>query len=803
MAALPSPTQVAGEHSGMYEVYFSSLEKQGTIPAVDAAKFLKKSGLSDLVLSTIWDLSDPNGKGYLNRAGFYTALKLVSLAQIGQEVSIANTTMYTPPPKLSGQIPSRGPTPTINSVPATLSDWGMKPLERAKYEQLFESLQPLNGVIPGNKVKGLLIDSKLPVVTLGKIWDLADMDKDGSLDKHEFIVAMHLVYKALEKYAIPNSLPPELLPPDKRKNSATANVTPLPQSHPVAITGGPVWLVTPEERAKYDNLFIKSDVDKDGYVSGLEIKDVFLQSGVPQSTLADIWGLCDIKQSGKLNSEQFALAMWLINQKLKGIDPPLALTPEMIPPSMRTQVNGTAPAPPQYSNPELELIGGDIEELLREQAILTNDILNKEAEIKVKSGEAKSLQGEYDTLAATLKQLDNQKGEAGRRLNDLKNQVEKLKSDAEEQEALVKTQEEELSSKKRELEALKEEETRLQDELKSLTDKLNSYSASLQESHLTIIQAKTKIDEILDHQRQLKEAIEILETALSTNDTSVSNRYLEIDPEYRDPSYTRLINPTKETEDIPAAKVASEAPSTIKKDSFVDSAFKSDPFASSAFSTPFPDPQPKSGFGNDPFSSFSPVGTAVKADPFDPFGNNSNSATNKAADGFDEDAFGCEPFGAPAPALPPKNKQPPPRPAPPRPAPPAVSTATTPTPAAVPSSDGFADFSAFNSKGTGSLDFTEDPFKDYRYEDTFNIEDPFDDDDNAEESNHATSKTVNDPFAPADVTIVTNKAFSSDRKNNNTSTISGRTSDQSDIAWFAFDESNCNENGRKSSEFYS
>lgn len=101
------------------------------------------------------------------------------------------------------------------------------------------------------------------------------------------------------------------------------------------------------------------------------------------------------------------------------------------------------------------------------------------------------------------------------------------------------------------------------------------------------------------------------------------------------------------------------------------------------------------------------------------------------------------------------------------------------------------------------MDFTEDPFKDYRYEDTFNIEDPFDDDDNAEESNHATSKTVNDPFAPADVTIVTNKAFSSDRKNNNTSTISGRTSDQSDIAWFAFDESNCNENGRKSSEFYS
>jgi len=30
--------------------------------------------------------------------------------------------------------------------------------------------------------------------------------------------AMHLVYKALEKYAIPSVLPPELMPPNKRKD---------------------------------------------------------------------------------------------------------------------------------------------------------------------------------------------------------------------------------------------------------------------------------------------------------------------------------------------------------------------------------------------------------------------------------------------------------------------------------------------------------------------------------------------------------------------------------------------------------
>lgn len=32
------------------------------------------------------------------------------------------------------------------------------------------------------------MESKLPFDTLGKIWDLADQDKDGMLNRHEFVV---------------------------------------------------------------------------------------------------------------------------------------------------------------------------------------------------------------------------------------------------------------------------------------------------------------------------------------------------------------------------------------------------------------------------------------------------------------------------------------------------------------------------------------------------------------------------------------------------------------------------------------
>jgi len=36
-------------------------------------------------------------------------------------------------------------------------------------------------------------------------------------------------------------------------------------------------------------MFKIADTDKDGYVNGQEIKDIFLQSGVAQTVLAHIW----------------------------------------------------------------------------------------------------------------------------------------------------------------------------------------------------------------------------------------------------------------------------------------------------------------------------------------------------------------------------------------------------------------------------------------------------------------------------------------------------------------------------------
>lgn len=69
------------------------------------------------------------------------------------------------------------------------------------------------------------------------------------------------------------------------------------------------------------------------------------------------------------------------------------------------------------------MISKEIEELAKERHAIEADVAQKEADIRIKTGEMRSLQSELDTLTATLKQLETQRGEAQKRLDDLKAQV--------------------------------------------------------------------------------------------------------------------------------------------------------------------------------------------------------------------------------------------------------------------------------------------------------------------------------------------------------------------------------------------
>ena len=61
------------------------------------------------------------------------------------------------------------------------------------------------------------------------------------------------------------------------------------QAAPGPVVDAIPWVVNAGDRYRYNVLFKQTDSDKDGMVSGIEIKNVFLQTGLPQNILAHIW----------------------------------------------------------------------------------------------------------------------------------------------------------------------------------------------------------------------------------------------------------------------------------------------------------------------------------------------------------------------------------------------------------------------------------------------------------------------------------------------------------------------------------
>ena len=54
------------------------------------------------------------------------------------------------------------------------------------------------------------------IQVLGKVWKLADYDKDGFLDDEEFALAKHLIKIKLNGDDLPAKLPDHLIPPGQR-----------------------------------------------------------------------------------------------------------------------------------------------------------------------------------------------------------------------------------------------------------------------------------------------------------------------------------------------------------------------------------------------------------------------------------------------------------------------------------------------------------------------------------------------------------------------------------------------------------
>uniref|UniRef100_A0A674E2R2 Epidermal growth factor receptor pathway substrate 15 n=1 Tax=Salmo trutta TaxID=8032 RepID=A0A674E2R2_SALTR len=635
----------------LYDKYYRQVDPSGSgrVAAADAALFLKRSGLADLVLGKIWDLADSERKGCLNDQQFFIALRLVACAQNGLEVALKSLNLAVPPPKFHDTS-----SPLLPGGVSIDAPWVVKTEEKLKFDAIFESLSPVGGMLSGEKVKPVLLNSKLPVDVLGRVWELSDLDRDGMLDRDEFAVVMYLVYRALEGEPVPMSLPATLVPPSKRKKLPVSvpPVMPLLPSPPsikerhlppslTILSNNPVsfqWAVSPPDKAKYDEVFAKTDLDMDGLVSGPEVRDIFLKTGLPSATLARIWELCDIGDIGKLTREQFALALHLINQKLTtGVDPPQNLCPEMIPPSDRLSV-----AAKQSNAANLAADFSAIKELDSLMAssfsipihlcsfyhlffsgcyvtllCLPPPPQGLQNEVQKEGGVLQRLQSQRQEVQDALEELDQQKTTLEEQLGHIRQQcshenqlISSLEVEHAEQEQRIEEYEEQLVQAREELLRLQEETQQLEEKVQAAREQLTPLQESVRGSFSQVSQVSL-----------------LRLTAITT--TVVESPEPERRPESTEPPQATppALPPQTTPPTVPAQPTMSPTTSPpplpgmdfFQSDPFIDhDPFKDDPFGKADVSCPF---------GGDPFKG---------TDPFaaDSFFKQSLAAPFPSADSF-------------------------------------------------------------------------------------------------------------------------------------------------------------------------
>ena len=354
----------------------------GVVTGDAAVKFFEGFKLPTLTLGQIWSIADSGNNGFLTFNSFAVAMRLTARAQRGESVNEQAVHIPGEPPVHENVLM---PSNAINSSPVSL----ISPEDKARFMRIFAMVGPTNGVLNGDQVKDVFLKSKLPYSKLGEIWNLADTKQRGVLDLTDFIIGMHYIQGTMNgtittlPTVLPNgmyesasdhsSVPSTPLQPQRTGTDQHIMPSPVPASAlappsasmpaaapPRASTlfsgpapersttmpatalssSGPLsdgWAITPADKTRYDGFFDSLDTERAGYVDGSVVVPFFLQSGLDESTLAHVWDLTDMNQSGTLTRDEFAVAMHLINDRISGKELPQELPASLVPPSMRSQ----------------------------------------------------------------------------------------------------------------------------------------------------------------------------------------------------------------------------------------------------------------------------------------------------------------------------------------------------------------------------------------------------------------------------------------------------------------------------------
>ncbi|ORZ34257.1 cytoskeletal-regulatory complex EF hand-domain-containing protein [Catenaria anguillulae PL171] len=254
---------------------------------------------------------------------------------------------------------------------------GISIAERDRYRSIFTSLGPINSVVTGDQCRSVFLQSDLPQAQLQQIWELADLDQDGTLDVEEFIIAMRLIYDTLNGVPVPNVIPEHMVPPIKQ---ALAGVNPsvdplaraagVPGIPTLASMGQPAydmgmsmgmgsgmgsdpsmfasqmagqvlrgpsieftdtydWYMPPAEKLKYEMEFERAPTEND-LLAKHHAYEAFLLSRRPNDEFEILWSIVDLHGQGAISADQYVCMQHILNMRKSNKPFPRSLPPEVI-----------------------------------------------------------------------------------------------------------------------------------------------------------------------------------------------------------------------------------------------------------------------------------------------------------------------------------------------------------------------------------------------------------------------------------------------------------------------------------------
>ncbi|KAK9450672.1 actin cytoskeleton-regulatory complex protein END3-domain-containing protein [Limtongia smithiae] len=234
---------------------------------------------------------------------------------------------------------------------ATLSNNKLEDWEIAKYWEIFSGLNPINGLLSGERAATVLKNSNLEDRQLEKIWDLADVDGDGNLDFEEFCVAMRLIFDLINgRYKdVPNTLPDWLIPSSKAH---------LVQANQAITTGGPSidrtvddfddfddspsglssdfdWYMSPRDRSSYEAVYT-ANADRRGQITFDSLTELYGTINVPETDVISAWNLINPRADRTIGRDQTLAFLHILNNRNRGVR-----VPRNVPASLRATFDKT------------------------------------------------------------------------------------------------------------------------------------------------------------------------------------------------------------------------------------------------------------------------------------------------------------------------------------------------------------------------------------------------------------------------------------------------------------------------------